>query len=262
VIFVNGSLAGRGAAFAADQLPGPHCIIVRVGRRMLRYDLTVDADHPIALAIDWTFDTALNISDHWIGLVLPASTSEEAYVRAIAMRMGGQNSLILVGLRRERGYYAVYGSRYEPPYRGGGAHWTGEVHITNAGDDLKLRALARFLTTGSRSPSIEPIGSADEPSGVNESRRWFGYVAGAGAIGAFALGAYSLSKEYGCNRDKGCTHHDANAAAIDYTSIGAGVVLSALTFYWLRYEPKPARAPGIVVMPSGTGGTLTWTRSF
>src|SRR5262249_48437816 len=112
-LFVNGLLVGHGATFAADQLPGPYCIVVRVGPKMLRYDVTMEAGRPMALDIDWAFDSALRISDRWVGLMLPSGTRLATYVRKVSQRMGNQIELVFVGLRQERNYLVAYGYHYE-----------------------------------------------------------------------------------------------------------------------------------------------------
>ncbi|HEX3476714.1 MAG TPA: hypothetical protein VHT91_16925 [Kofleriaceae bacterium] len=261
-LFVNGLLVGRGATFAADQLPGPYCIIARVGRQMLRYDVTMDSRHPATLDIDWSLDSVLHVSKQWVGLMLTEGVTEGRYVRPIALRMGGELSLIFVGVRRERDYLAVYGYYYDRAYRGGVVRWSGETHVTGARDELKLRDLARLLTTGKQSPHVVPIGSAEVVASPLDSRPWLGYAAGAGATGALALGAFSLSKEYGCNRDPDCKYSYPRAAAVGYTSLGLGVALGAFAVYWLAREPSPARSSRITVLPSRSSVTVSLTRQF
>jgi len=261
-IFVNGLLVGRGATFAANQLPGAYCVVIRLARRMLRYDVTMDSERPFALDVDWGFDSMLHVSPQWVGLLLREHTSEGMYVRDVALRMGGQISIIFVGLRRERDRFVAYGYYYDRAHRGGFVRWSGETHIAGARDELKLRDLASFLTTGKRSPSILPIGSIETIASPTDSQRWIGYAAGGGAAGTLALGIFSLSKEYGCNSDPGCKDSYPRAGLVGYTSIGVGVALGAFAIYWLTREPRPVRSSSIMVLPSSSGATASFTKEF
>lgn len=259
-LFVNGLIVGRGATFAADQLPGAYCIVVRVGNQMLRYDVTMEPGRPVALTVDWSFDSVFNVSDHWVGLTTSMNPPEAKYVRSISQRMGGQISIIFVGLRRERGYLAVYGCYFDKAYQGGVLRRRGEIHVANAHDESKLREFVRFLVAGQPSRDIVPIGSIEDPPPSHDERPWRAYAAGAGAVGALALGGYGLFKEYGCNRDPECKYKYTRAATVGYVSIGAGVALGALALYWFVHEPKPTS--GIAVVPLRSGATVNWTRSF
>jgi hypothetical protein len=263
-IFLNGLLVGRGATFAADQVPGRYCIIIRLSRRMFRYDVALDSERSTKLDVDWAFESMLHVSPQWVGMLMRERVPEGRYVGSLSLRMGGQVSIILVGLRREPAYFVAYGYYYDQAHHGGIVRWSGETHIADAHDELKLRDLARFLTTGMPSPNILPIGSLEPVASPADSQRWIGYSAGVGAAGAVALGVYSLSKEYGCNSDPNCRYRYPNAGLVGYSSIGAGLALGAFAVYWLAREPgpKPLRSSGIMVLPSSSGATVSFARDF
>lgn len=262
-IIVNGLLIGQGATFAIDQLPGVYCIIIRVGHQMLRYDVVMKTGLPVTLNIDWAFDMALHVSEQWVGLTVQRNALSK-YVRSVSKRMGGQISLVFVGIRRERAHLAVYGYFYDWAHAGGVLQWSGETHVTSARDVgavAKLRELAAFLSTGNMSRHILPIGSS-ESSPSSGPRPWLAYAVGAGAIGALALGGVSLSKEYGCNRDLDCKHIYPRAAVVGYSSIGIGIGLGAFTWYLLAHDRQPGRLSGISVIPATSGTTLSLTGEF
>jgi hypothetical protein len=264
---VNGTLGRKGAMFSVDPVPGPYCIVLRVGGQMLRYDTTTELGQRIAMNIDWSIDTMLNVSDEWVGLTAPRDT-ESTYVHSLSLRMGGQISIVLVGLRRERDYLVAHGRHYVHTSLRGDLLRSGEVHIASGRgrDEAKLRELVRYLATGKASPNVLPIGTVERTPNTDPnadlSRPWLAYAAGAGAVGAFALGGYSLSKEYGCNQDPNCKYAYPRAGLVGYASIGVGVGLSTLALYWLLKEPKPARRPAISVTPSASGVAVSWMREF
>jgi hypothetical protein len=231
---------------------------------MLRYDVVLDEEQRVTLNIDWAIDSILNVSDEWVGL-MPTSDPPANHVRSLALRMGGQIAIIFVGLRKERDYLAVYGYFFDHAYRGGEYLLrSGEVHVAGARDEVRLRDLVRFVAKGKRSASILPIGTVESApsSPVSQSQPWLAYAAGASAVGAFVLGGFSLSKEYGCNRDPNCKYAYPRAAAVGYTSIGVGVALGSVAVYLLVRDPRPARLTALTLMPSSSGAIVSWGKEF
>lgn len=261
-LFVNGQPVGL-AAFSGDQLPGPYCVVVRVDDKMLRYNVIIAVDQPITLDIDWGFDSALRLSDKWVGLMQPKGTPTQTYVRSMSQRMGGQISLIFVGLRQEPRHLTVYGYYYERAHAGGILRRSGEAHVTSVREETTLRDFVRFLATGKLAPGILPIGATETLSNDQPRRsRWLAYGAIAGATGAITAGTYSLLQEYDCNQDPNCKSKNQRADVIGYTGIGIGVALAVFAVYWLETSPASTQRSAVMLTPSTSGAMVTWMKEF
>ncbi len=272
-LFVNGRGTGRGATFAGSLLPGLYCVVAQVGSVVLRYDVPVFAGSAMTLQINWSFESRLHVSAEWLGMVLPKGAQEAAFVPGVA-RMLGLRTLTVVGVRREPGYLAVFGSYYDIPSAGRVA-WSGEVHVpTSPSIDpqgratrTKLAALAQFLTTAQPSAGVLPIGTAElDPTEGSGWPRWPSYVAGTAALGGFALGSYllHLNGKDTCDPEPmiGCKYV-YNTRTRGLIALGGGAAAGAFAVTWWYLHARSSKlAPVATLRPSGTGWTFTVSGRF
>ena len=247
-IFVNELGTGRGSTYAADLLPGSYRVVVQVGRTARRYDAIVRPDAAMSLEIDWAFDTALDVSDDWVGFAHANAGAVSENVRRLSRRMGNERTLIVLGLRRERDHVAVIGSHYDDATTGH-VERSGEVRVNGPGDRGPLRALARFLANGERSPEVRALGGG--PVERLAPGRAPVYVFGTVALAALALGGYWL---YVDGKPCGTTACEPRKRA--ELSLGSGAILGAFAVIWTLRTRAATRARTSIGVRSTRGGGI------
>jgi hypothetical protein len=272
-LFLSGRGTGHGSTFAGSLLPGVYCVVVQVGSVALRYDVPVFTGSAMTLQVNWAFESRLHISVEWLGMVLPKGAQEAAFVPGVA-RMLGLRTLTVLGIRRELGYLAVFGSYYDIPSAGRVA-WSGEVHVPTSrsidlfgrGTRTKLAALAQFLTAAQPSADVLPIGTAEpDPSEGNGWSRWPSYVAGTAALGGFALGGYllHLNGKDTCDPEPMAEcKHVYNTRTQGLIVLGGGAAAGAFAVTWWYLHARSSKlAPLAALGPSGTGWAFTVSGRF
>jgi hypothetical protein len=259
-IFVNALRQDYGRLIATDLLPGDYHVIVLAGQLSRRYAVTVRPEIATTLDIDWALDSALQISDQWVGLTLAIGESAPDYVGRVARRMGNQRTLIVLGLRRERDHLALVGTRYGDALSGYVAR-AGEVHVVHAGDEPKLRALARFLADGAPSPDVFVVGQRT-PS---RPLRWPAIPAGAAAVTGLGLGAYLLyiDGQPSCGGEippGECER--THGTKVSGVLVMTGGALAGVAAVWFLSRRPARRVPATAflgVSRSGAVATLGWS---
>ncbi|HET7500508.1 MAG TPA: hypothetical protein VFK02_05875, partial [Kofleriaceae bacterium] len=100
VIFVDGQIRGLARATVGDLIPGVYRVFVQVPATAGRqYEVEVTAGHRAALRIDWDLDSALWLTDSWVGFVFATEAErvkQAGFAGAMARRWGGGELLAVV----------------------------------------------------------------------------------------------------------------------------------------------------------------------
>lgn len=267
VVFVDGQIRGIGRAAVADMLPGKHHVFVQVPATAgLQYEVEVRAMEDTNLNVVWDVDTALKVTEPWIGLVFSTEAErgkEAMFAGELARRWGGQGMIAVVGRLELQGRPALIGTLY----RAGGAIVRSAVTTLEGDRTLSIRSLARYLADGTVSRELNVI-----PSGGNEpvpelaARASLGpptstvLAKTVGTAGLVAITAGGLL--YVTGSPDGSVHEDRRTAAVQVV-VGGSVVLGAGGYLWLREAHSTTRltaaALGAGASAAIAGGALFLT---
>ncbi|HEX8111324.1 MAG TPA: hypothetical protein VF516_26525, partial [Kofleriaceae bacterium] len=113
VIFVDGQIRGLGKAALSDLIPGVYRVFIQApatpGRQ---YEIEVTAGRHTVLRVDWELDSALWLTDSWVGFMY-ATEAERArqagFAGTLARRWAGGTPLAVVGMAQLSGKPAISG---------------------------------------------------------------------------------------------------------------------------------------------------------
>lgn len=266
VVFVDGQIRGVGKAAVADMIPGKHHVFVQVPATAgLQYEVEVRANEDTDLNVRWDVDTALKVTEPWIGLVFTTEAErdkEAMYAGELARRWGGQGLIAVVGTLQLQGRPALIGTIY----RAGGAIFRSAVTTLDGDRVTNIRSLARYLADGTVSPGVNVIpNDVKEPAPVLAARASRGSsttIAAkvVGAVGALAIGTGGLV--YVTGHPDGSVKEDRRTAAVQ-VAVGGSVVLGTGVYLWIREARSTnqltAAALGAGASALVAGGVLFFT---
>jgi hypothetical protein len=238
VVFVDGQIRGIGKAAVADVNPGKHHVFIQVPATAgLQYEVEVRANEDTNLDVVWDVDTALKVTEPWIGLVFTteAERAKEAmFAGELARRWGGQGTIAVVGTLQLQGRPALIGTIY----RAGGAIVRSAVTTLDGDRAANIRSLAKYLADGTVSPELNVIpNGGKEPVRVLAARTSLGpstSAVPAKVVGAAGLLAITVGGVlYVTAHPNGSVREDRRTAAVQVV-VGGSVVLGAGTYLWLR----------------------------
>jgi len=258
VIFVDGQIRGLGKAALGDLLPGVYRVFVQVPATAGRqYEVVVTAQQQTTLHIDWELDSALWVTDTWLGLVL-ATEAERARLPELVGRLahgwGDAAPVAVVGLAQVSGQLRVTGTLFAAT---GAALRSAEVAL-DGGDDAKLRALARFLDDGSPGEGVAVLGDRERRTEVatraTPSRLMPQLLIGGGVAALVAGGVL-----YAIDQDPAMTptylYRNTAPAAVAVGSVG----IAAMTMGLWWWAARGRRLSGPTLAIGHSGAVLGWT---
>lgn len=263
VVFVNGQIRGLGKAVLPDLIPGVYRVFVQVpGTSGRQYEVEVHANELTELHVEWALDSALWMTDQWLGLVF-ATEAERARQGGFAGKLARRwhHLIATVGIVEHGGRPSVMASLYDTT---GAAVRSAVVALAGA-DEAKLRALARFLAGGSpgdgviaiRDDTGGAVGRASPPAPDLApslepelgTARWIpGVLVGAGTATVVTGGVlYAIAQAP-------MPAFDSAAAGL---AVGAAGIAAITVGLWLWRARKGQLATPIVAF-SGRAGFVGW----
>lgn len=159
VLFVNGQIRGMGRATLVDLVPGVYRVFVQVpGTAGRQYEVAVNAGELAQLHVDWEVDSALWMTDAWIGFVFATEAeraSQAAFAGVLARRW--RHLIAVVGTVQLRDRSGVIATLYDAT----GTVVRSAVIPVAAADERTLRSLARFLADGTAGDDIHVLRDID-----------------------------------------------------------------------------------------------------
>ncbi|HWO27131.1 MAG TPA: hypothetical protein VNO30_50725 [Kofleriaceae bacterium] len=266
VIFVDGQIRGLGTASLVDLIPGLYRVFIQIpGTIGRQYEVEVrpNEDHQLDLA--WSVDSALIISDSWIGFEL---TSEDPRGReaqlagALVERWQAGDRVVIIGLRRlprplmPQDKPVVIGTLYRTD---GKVIRNAQVGLdgVNGSNGPRLIALAQFLADGTPAAGLEildgearpaappPAGPGPAPAPAREPApggraRWF--IFGGAAACAAGLGLYLVDQDSVSMPGLPVQERYWNTAPYGIAFGAAGVVSIGVGLWW-SYRTKSSSRP-------------------
>ena len=255
VIFVDGQIRGLARAALTDLIPGVYRVFIQVPATAGRqYEVEVTAGHATALRVDWELDSALWLTDAWVGFVF-ATEAERArqagFAAALARRWPGGDALAVVGMTQLQDRPAIVGRLYDPT----GRVVRGAAVVLDGADEPRLRALARFLADGIAGEGVRVIqggGAGDAvPQGTVGARLAPRLLVGAGAAALLAGGVL-----YAIDQDPGATPspmvRNTAPAGIAVGAVGLAAISVGIWMWGARGASSPLVAIG------SSGGFIGW----
>lgn len=269
LISVNEWDRPQNATFEANALPGMYRVLVQMpGTDGLRYDRLVDPNRATHLSIDLKFDTAITITDQFVGLVFASQLDLEQYALDYAARLAtmidtANKVVVLVQLTEREGHRAVEGTLYRVDSRA----WirARAALLDGRGDADKLRALApEIVCSPVEDPRIialpDPALRAATPSPTVHG--WQTWAAGTAAAGALILGGGLLYLHERCGTNTDPCNSPFRSTIPGYLSVATGVALGALATYLYFHTAKTSRRPSWTVAPSSSSALIGVAMSF
>jgi len=285
VIFVDGQIRGLGKAALVDLIPGVYRVFIQVpatpGRQ---YEVEVAAGRHTVLRVDWELDSALWLTDSWVGFVF-ATEAERArqagFAGTLARRWGGGTPLAVVGMaqlwgkpairgqlvdatgRVVRGAAVLLGERTEAPSAGAGSDPAGGAGGTakaprgiDGADEPRLRALARFLADGVPAAGVHVLHDGGPAPGEGApDARGRGRLAPPMLVGAGAAALVAGSVLYAIDQDPAgpsSVYRNTAPAGIAVGAVGLAAVSVGLWLWGARGGSSPMLAIG------SSGGFIGW----
>lgn len=241
VVFVDGQIRGVGKAAVADMIPGKHHVFIQVPATAgLQYEVDVRANEDTNLNVKWDVDTALKVTEPWIGLVFATEAErgkEAMYAGELARRWAGQGVITVVGTLELQGRPALIGTIY----RAGGTIVRSAVTTLDGDRVANIRSLAKYLADGTVSPGVNVIpNNVKEPVPVLAARASRPPLTTAttttpakmvGTAGMLAIGTGGLV--YLTGHPDRSVKEDRRTVAVQVVT-GGSVVLGAGVYLWLR----------------------------
>ncbi|HET7505069.1 MAG TPA: hypothetical protein VFK02_28820 [Kofleriaceae bacterium] len=289
VIFVDGQIRGVGKAALGDLIPGVYRAFVQVpasaGRR---YELEVAAEQRTTLHVDWELDSALWVSERWIGLVFASDADRARQGRLagkLAQRWSDGDLIAVIGMAPHRGRPSVTGTLYDLAGNvvraavvvldaTDGPEDDGGSDAPDGAGGLKLRALARFLDDGiagdgvievddaaqvaaqiaprsSPGPSLAPSPASVRPA-PGRSMLVPQLLLSAGTAALVAGGVL-----YALDQDPGRTSALPRNAAPVSLAVGSAGIAAASVGVWL-WAQRSGRASAPMIGVARSAGFLGW----
>jgi hypothetical protein len=253
VVFVNGQIRGLGKAQLLDLVPGVYRVFVQApGTAGRQYEVEVNANELADLVVEWEVDSALWLTDRWIGLVFATEAErgkQAGFAGALARRWG--LAIATVGIGQRDGKSCVVGSLYDL----NGAVVRSAL-VARGADEAALRSLARFLTDGTAGDSVTVIRDLDAAAdasldAAHRPARWMPSVlVGVGTATAVAGGIlYAIDQDAPGSRDTA-------PAGIAVGALGVVAVGLGLWLWWSPGHRPPASIPMLAI--GGRAGFIGW----
>jgi hypothetical protein len=274
LIFVDRQIRGVGTASLGDLIPGLYRIFIQVpGTIGRQYEVEVHSDEDRKLDIAWNVDSALLISDSWIGFELSreAQPGREAQLAgALAQRWDAGDVVAIIGLMKPQDKPVVIGSLYRTDAK---VIRSAQVSLDRV-DTPQLIALAQFLAdgtpargiellTGSEAPVPKPLSVsasahalARGPAGKGRAR-WLIYGGLAALVASLGLvvtdeDPVAMPFEQVSRRYWDTAPYGLAVGAVGVAAIGVGL--------WWSYRTKSSSRPTLSV--SLSHAELGWVRRF
>jgi hypothetical protein len=255
VIFVDGQIRGLGRATLVDLIPGVYRVFVQVpGTAGRQYEVEVTAGHDTALAVDWELDSALWLTDSWVGFVF-ATEAERArqagFAGTLARRWGGE-PLAVVGTGELDGKPAIVGRLYGST---GQLLRGGAVVLDGLDAESRLRALARLLAEGTPAPGVRVVGDAPALDTAPSRAGWLAprLLVGAGAAALVAGGVL-----YAIDQDPGGPSPVVRNTAPAGIAVGAVGLAAFSVGLWLWGARAGGSSPTLAIVVTTTHGPTRW----
>lgn len=273
VIFINERYAGVGDVKAAELYPGRYRVFVQQGDELGRvHEVDVEAGRAASVSVSWQLDAALRAGATLVFTDEGARADNEARHAVRIARSLGAQSVVVLGIRDNRGRRSVVGAVYAAdstrPLRSGAVAVEPVVPAAE-----RLAALARLLAgdeaaAGLVAPLAESPrrssggGELDDEGGDRPYRMWKWVALGGGlaALGAgVTLIAIHTSPEDG-SRDP--SSRDTRLPGL--VTAAAGAALTGVGIYLFikdARDRRDERSAAIVPLDSG-GAALVFSGEF
>lgn len=280
-IFVNEDGASRGNAFSGDMIPGKHRLLIAVKDRSLSYDVMVEANKETSLDLDWAVEQSLVISDGWVGFRVQSQLDRSqglVYAKALSRRSSRETTAIALGVEKLCGRLAVTGVRYG---LGPKLQQVSAKVLLGQRDDVRLRALARFLVRDEKSPDVfsgdqeipcaGPAQVSTEKPPTEDSApvrervvhdpggpMWPSYVMGVLGLAAVGTGAYLvyLDGKGTCPGDPADCNSNYQTAKAGWATGAAGAGMVGLAVIWYATHRGSSTTVTATAMSDGAGAVV------
>lgn len=254
VIFVDGQIRGLARAALTDLIPGTYRVFVQVPATAGRqYEVEVTAGQATALRVDWDLDSALWLTDTWVGFVFATEADrvrQAGFAAALARRWDDGGALAVVGMVQLQDRPAIVGRLYDAA----GRVVRGAAVALDGADEPRLRGLARYLADGVAVDGVRVVqggGLGEGIAPVAGPRLAPRVLVGAGAAALVAGGVlYALDQDPGATPSP--TVRNTAPAGIAVGAAGLAAISVGLWLWGARGGSSPLVAIG------SSGGFIGW----
>lgn len=262
VVFVNERYAGVGDVTVKDLYAGRYRVFLQQGDELGRvHEVDVEAGRAATVTVSWQLDAALRAGARLLFADEAARQEREArHAVGIARSLGAQ-SVVVLGIRDNRGHRSVVGAVYPAdsmrPLRSGAVAVEPVVPAAE-----RLAALARLLAGDEAAAGlVTPLAEARSSGAPDDDRggggrplrvwKWMALGGGVAALGAgVTLIAIHRSPEDG-SRER--SSRETRVPGIITTA--AGAALSGLGVYLFVRDARDRRAArSAIIAPLDSGG--------
>jgi hypothetical protein len=288
VVFVNERYAGVGDVKLVDQFPGTYRVFLQQGERFGRvHEIKVEPGATTTVNLSWQLDAALRTAGA-AALQFddePARRNLEARFAVRVARALGAPSVVLIGIRENRGRRSVVGAFFSAdstrPLRSGAV----AVEPVPPGED-RFEALARLLAGDDAAAALvvplvdegtdigagpAPVASgADDRAPTGSSRpvrtwKWLalgsGLAAVAGGVTLVALHEPARSLDEGDSRNDQ-PRRNTRTAGIVTASVGAALSGVGVYLFIRDHRDKRAAPEAAAIVPVDGGAALVVSGRF
>ena len=300
VIYINEVVHGTAKVDVGDLLPGVYRVLLLMSNGESRvYDIEVTAKQVSHLAIDWDIDSLLRV-ETWVGLSYrdeKEHAREARIMRQLSQKRTSADIAATYTVTHVHHHPAVIATSYA--VSSGKLLQSGRVELNGTiADETALDHLVDYIKGHTEVEGVTPIehpeytpppdpepAAPDPPpdppaptvavpatptnhpdaADLPTARTWPKWSAASGAVVMFALGGYSLYRNYEpCGfgvKPENCRYYYRRAASIGYVSIGIGAALGALATYWFVRDAHRSSTT-VTIAPSRAGAVIGWGTGF
>jgi len=285
VVFVDERYASMGDIVVRDLYPGTYRVFLQQGSRFGRvHEVVVEPGMTTTVSLSWQLDAAL-LTDGPAALAFDDEAARRELEARFAVRVAralGAPSVVLVGIRMNRGRRSVVGAFYAAdstrPLRSGAvavepvapaAERFQALARLLAGDDEAASLVVPLVddgepavveSRGRRARSRGPVEDRDQDGGDRPFRTWKWLAVGSGLV-AIAGGATLVAIDNsGGARDP----NTRETAAAGYATAAGGAILTGLgiTFFILDGRDRGGAAHSASLVPLDRGAALVVSGRF
>jgi len=264
MIFVDGELRGMGRAALTDLIPGTYRVFIQVpGTTGRQYEAEVRAGQDSTLGVNWQVDSALVVSNPWVGFVFhsePERAKEGGYAGALARRWGS-DTIVVVGTTGPSDRPGVAATLY----RATGDVVRSAMVVPRDHDETRLRSLARFIAEGIPSDELERVTGAiaPPPPTARGDAPATGYAPLGAKLclggGAALLAAGIVALVIDQDPDPGMRYY-RDSAPLGVAVGLAGVASIGVGLWWWRHGRRESSTPAVSF--GASHAVIGWAGSF
>lgn len=270
VVFINERYAGVGDITVKDLYAGRYRVFLQQGEQLGRvHEVDVEPGRAASVSVSWQLDAALRAGPALVFADEATRQEQEPRQAVRVARAVGAPSVVVLGIRDNRGRRSVVGAVYSAdstrPLRSGAVAVEPVVPAAE-----RLQALARLLAgdeaaAGLVAPLGEPRPASEDDRGGTGDRpfRVWKWVALGGGVAVIATGVALIAID-DPPTDSGSRDPSSRETKVPgIVTAAAGAALSGLGVYLFVRDARDRRsARSAAIVPTDSGATFVLSGSF